>query len=177
MPVTVPRRCLSTVLPSTSLLATEVTPLPRANRDRAASTPQPASAPSRVAATSAMARMAPACTRLPTIQKPLRTGCSLIHWPTASCGSRDRDSRRGTSHATMKAGAPRAASSQVSVSFASTRLSPILVRVRETRCTMRLRGCSRQACSGISLQVLASSSGSSSCAISIMRLVAQQSEG
>ena len=99
-----------------------------------------------------------ACTMLPPTQNHLRTARARIAAATNSWGSKDNDSRTGTSRPTKKAGAPAAARSQGKTSLALASSSPILVHTLAPSWRKKFAGWSLQAASGISLQTRASSS-------------------
>ena len=105
-----------------------------------------------------MPKRARPCTALPAAQTHLRCGSARTEAAMKSCGSRAPASRSGTSRPTIQAGAPSAPKSQDRTSLGSTRPSPVLVAARLATWRVKFRGCALQASSGMSRQILPSSS-------------------
>ena len=157
-PETRPRRVFGTVLPSTSLDATEHRPRARLNNTRQPSSAPPAIAPSRVTATMPIAATARPCSTQPITKVHLRIGCCRTQAAISSCGNKEPDSRIGTRKAISAVGAASADISHASTVFGLAIASPSLVRNWVSTCKRKFPGTTRQASPEMSVQTRASSS-------------------
>src|SRR5690606_7566025 len=106
-PLIWPRWPFGMVRDMTSFAAREVKERPPANTASASKISTPAAVPLDVAAISAMAAAATACTADPATHTHLRCGRRLIQGANAACGSSEPDSLIGTRRPMKPTGAPR----------------------------------------------------------------------